>query len=259
MVNEKAMLARMAAKKAVILSAKCEGGSYIAVPNGDRRRRPVAWVNKDMIKRWLAAGVIVKTDKNYELVPSFERRTQQAEKFGALAAHGHQHRDMKARTMFNPDGLRRPVMVNGFASVFQRLSRQENAQGKPFLKIDEIEAGERFASDYAKSMMGALATQNYASVGSAAASQVNSAENVSVQVIDSQRRVSEALAYVGPGFDHVLTALCGREWGLAQIEAEQGWSKSSGRTVLKLALARLSIYYGCKAGVKPSVKTVRSA
>lgn len=254
MLNEKAMLARMAAKEAVILSAKCEGGSYIAVPKGDRRRRPVAWINKDMIKRWLADGIIIKKYENYELVPSFEHRMGQTQRYGARAAHGHQHRDMKPKTVFNPDGLRRTVLVNGFASVFQRLARQENADGKPFLYIDEIEAGERFAADYAKSMMGALAAQNYAGVGGAAATRINSAENVSVQVIDARRKVAEALVYVGPGLDKVLTALCGREWSLAQIETEQGWSRSSGRTVLKLALARLSIYYGCKAGVKMPAK-----
>jgi len=250
MIRTNKILERLVLKKAVIVTTQCQGDSYAAVPHGDRRCRPVAWISKTVISQWLADGSLVETNKNYAIEPSLAKRIKQARKYGASAAHGHQHRDMTSRTIFNPDGLRRHVQVNGFASVFQRLARQETADGKPFLQVDEIEAGERFAADYSKSMMGALATQNYGAVSGISTSG-NSAENISISAVDAKQRTAKALAYVGPGLDRVLTALCGREYSLGQIEAEQGWSKSSGKTVLKLALSRLSVFYGCKAGAAP--------
>ncbi len=256
MINTQKILERLVLKKAVIVTTQCQGESYAAVPHGDRRCRPVAWISKTVLSQWIADGVLSEKNGNYSIIPSFAKRAAQERIYGSAAAHGHQHRNMAARTIFNPDGLRRHVQVNGFASVFQRLARQENADGQPFLQIDEIEAGERFAADYSKSMMGALATQNYGAVGGVSSSG-NSAENISISAVDARQRIAQALDYVGPGFDRILTALCGREYSLGQIEAEQGWSKSSGRTVLKLALSRLSLYYGCKAGVRSARQSAR--
>ncbi|PHR94338.1 MAG: hypothetical protein COA69_01720 [Robiginitomaculum sp.] len=246
------LLARIAHKHAIIVHDEGGRDMFIALPYGDRRRRPIAWIDHNMLNRMLASGALEQQDKKHSkvfiLAPSYKNRISGIPHNEAKNSFANQHRDVQTRDVYTPDGVRRSARVNS-ASIFRRLARHVDRSGRPFLLADEVEAGERFARDYACSMTGSVSTQNMASTGGMGGTHDNVAENMSVMALDAKRRVREALEMLGPGMDRTLIALCGREWGLEQIEAAEGWPKRSAKTVLKLALVRLSAYYGCKPGI----------
>jgi len=257
MMKDQRMLARLMDKKAVIVPGEKGSETYVALPRGDKRCRPVGFIDKLMLRRFIASGSVIKQDQNFVISPSLLKRTKIGKTHGLSTAYANQHRDLQIREVFNPDGLRRQVNIDKHMSVFRRLAIQKTANGQPFLMADEIEAGERFAGDYARSMMGSIATQNFDNVARDGKRMENTVENISISALDSRRRLNEALEFVGPGLDRALTALCGREWSMGQLETAEGWPKSSSKTVLKLALARLSAYYGCKPGQRPERPSYR--
>lgn len=65
--GDRALLSHLANKKARILSERHDNWQYIAVPNGDKRRRPVAWVNDSTLQRLLKIGVLVQNGNAYVL------------------------------------------------------------------------------------------------------------------------------------------------------------------------------------------------
>lgn len=254
-LKETRLLARIAHKQAVIMQDESANDMFIALPHGDRRRRPIAWIDRSMLDRMLASGALVaherKHTKTFILAPSYKNRMSEADRNGVRESFANQHRDVQMRDIYTPDGVRRSARVNR-ASVFTRLARHIDRSGHPFLLADEVEAGERFARDYDLSMMGSVSTQNFSDMGGGSGSgggHFNTAENMSMMALDAKRRVMDVLEMLGPGMDRTLVALCGREWGLEQLELAEGWPKRSAKTVLKLALVRLSAYYGCKPGI----------
>jgi len=249
MDTQSKILKLMLDKQGHILAQSPASDTYIIVPRGDRRSRPKGWINKTELKQLLASGAIIKKDAAYVLCDSYIRRGKAAANHGRKHAHANQNRDLKQREIYHPDGIKRPARINQRLSVFHKLAAATNKDGSPVLQANEVEAGERFAADYDRSMMAAVATQNYGGVTSGGKSRVNTAENISISAMDARKRVMDALEIVGPGLNRALVVLCGYDWSLGQLENEQQWAKGSGRTILKLALSRLSEYYGCKPGV----------
>lgn len=70
-LEDRALLSHLANKKACILSERHDNWQYIAVPNGDKRRRPVAWINDNTLQRLLNVGVLVQNGNAYVLAKMF--------------------------------------------------------------------------------------------------------------------------------------------------------------------------------------------
>ncbi|PHS42042.1 MAG: hypothetical protein COA91_01385 [Robiginitomaculum sp.] len=239
----------MLEKQGHILAQSRTSEMYIIVPRGDRRMRPIGWVDISLLQQLRASGAICKKGRAYVLSESYVQRSRAGARHGRNHAHANQHRDLEKRDIYHPDGIKRPVRINQNHSVFNKLAKATNKDGTDFLQADEIEAGEMFAADYARSMMAGMASQNYQGVSSAGKGRENTAENISISAMDARKRVMDALAMVGSGLDRALVSLCVRDWSLRQLEAQEQWANGSGRTILKLALSRLSEFYGCKPGM----------
>lgn len=250
MSNQVKILKLMVAKQGEIIMQTNGQNGFAIHPRGDKRCRPVGWLDSELLDQMLAGGVVLKQRKSYILAPSYKRRTEAAKANGRGDAFANQHRQLEARNIYHPDGIKRPVRVNAHLSVLTQLAKKTDKAGHTFLAQDEIEAAQRFASDYARSMMGAIATQNYGGAAGRERRSVNTAEHISISALDARKHVMDALEIVGPGLDRALTALCGGDMSMGALEASENWARGSGKTVLKLALSRLSAYYGCKAGVK---------
>ena len=69
--EDRALLAHLAHKKARVLRERHDNWQYIAVPNGDKRRRPVAWINDNTLQRLLNVGVLVQNGNAYVLTNTF--------------------------------------------------------------------------------------------------------------------------------------------------------------------------------------------
>lgn len=249
MSRERGILKLMLDKRGVIIANDVRGDMLAIVPRGDRRCRPVGWVETKTLSRLLAHGSVVKKGDTYVLDTGFRHRETTAKTYGHNEAFANQHRQMEAREIYHPDGIKRPVRMNSHLSALTRLANTKDKNGQSFLDAHEIEAAQRFAADYARSMMSAIATQSYGDTASGGSRSINTAENISISAMDARKRVMGGLETVGPGLDRALTALCSGDMSIGALELSENWAKGSGKTVLKLALSRLSVYYGCRAGV----------
>ena len=249
MSKQRKVLKLMLARSGEIIPHDKGLDAYAIHPRGDRRCRPVGWLDTALLEQLLASGTVIKQKKSIVLAPSYIRRATASKTHGIGDIYANQHRQIEARDIYHPDGIKRPARINVHLSTLTRLVNQQGKDGQSFLAPDEIEAAGRFASDYARSMIGAIATQNYGNSVSRQRRNVNTAEHISITALDARKRVMEALKTVGPGLDKALTSLCGSDMTMGALETSENWAKGSGKTILKLALSRLSAYYGCRAGV----------
>jgi len=216
---------------------------YSAYPRGDRRKRPVCFVPADILKRFVADGLCIKTKRGYEVVPSAVKR--------ARGGHSAQHRDMAAQVMTDEHGRFRVAQVNRRTRApLERLMRRKTESGKPVLTEAEIEAGYRLARDYERSSLSVCVTQNYDRVGGGSGA-ARGPEDASLSAIDARRRYLDALDVLGPGLDRIVSGICCRQKDMMHIERDEGYARGSGLAVLKLGLQRLAVHYGTIAGVKP--------
>ena len=68
--------------------------------------------------------------------------------------------------------------------------------------------------------------------------------DLTAPVLDARRQLQAALGYTGPGLAEIAMAVCCSEVGLEECERGFALPKRSGKLLLKMALPRLSIFYG---------------
>lgn len=217
MTREGKILQVMLDKRGVIMMMGAGQDAYAIVPRGDRRCRPVGWVHSDNLTRLLAQGCIIKKAENYFLDPGYAHRAKTAKAHGVNDAYANQHRQLEAREIYHPDGIKRPARINNHLSTLTRLASRMDKNGQTFLAQDEIEAAKRFASDYARSMMAAVNTQNFGGAAGRERRATNTAEHISISALDARKHVMDALEAVGPGLDKALTALCGSDISMENL------------------------------------------
>ena len=72
----------------------------------------------------------------------------------------------------------------------------------------------------------------------------NKADDIPQGLLDAQKRVAQALAYIGPGLADMAVDVCCCESGLEATEKKYALPRRSAKIMLKLALMRLSVHYG---------------
>ena len=221
---------------------------WAIVPRGDRRCRPVGWLGHDDLQTLLSAGVIEKNKIGYGLAASYRKRALAGGEKGTVKTFSAQHRQSQTRQLYHPDGIASPTQSTRGGTSTDRLLNLRDKAGHRFFQTHEIEAAARFMQDYARSRMGAVVTQNYDGGANARGTRANTAEDISNQALDARTRVMAALDAVGPGLDQSLKLLHETDTTMGALETNQQWARGSGKTVLKLALGRLSNFYGCEVG-----------
>ena len=141
-----------------------------------------------------------------------------------------------------------PAAVNTSESPLAWLAGRKDADGKPMLSTDMLQAGERLRRDFETGQMGERVTSQWgASImpGSRRRSGVaDHGLNRSERALAARQRVWRALQHVGPGLSSILLEVCCLASGLEAAERHLKWPKRSGRLVLLIALERLAQHYG---------------
>lgn len=259
------ILKRLVSQNAVIFPTAFSG-AYAAYPNGDRRRRPICWLEAKQFIEIRSAGVLQSEGDGYRVKESALRNTHSGSKaqtriktahYNTLDQgginHSAQHRSMEEREKFVFGESIRSVAVNTRTSPLRALSKARPGQAHRILSIAEVEAGEQFAKDYEFANMSSIATQNYEAAPIGKGSGFPSG-GLSDSRLDARNRVMEALKAMGPGLDRVVTSVCVNELSLERLERTEDWMRGGGFTVLKLGLQRLVKFYGTEAGQKPLSK-----
>ncbi|MEM9796521.1 MAG: DUF6456 domain-containing protein [Pseudomonadota bacterium] len=135
------------------------------------------------------------------------------------------------------------LRVNLAESPLGALARKKDRDGKPFLSMDLVIAGERLREDFERAQLGPRVGQNwerFLTAGSRGDIRVDGRAGGSD---DARDRVSEALRALGPGLGDVVLRVCCFLEGLETAEKRMGWAARSGKIVLRIALQRLHAHY----------------
>jgi hypothetical protein len=148
------------------------------------------------------------------------------------------------------------TLVDLSESPLAQLARHRTRDGRLFLEVSEVNAGERLRSDYTRGqIMPRLGANWIASVASGRRDGAGGAVELTETALAARLRVEKAIAAVGPELSGVLLDICCYLKGLERVEAERGWPARSAKIVLKSALGALSRHYDPKAArrAKPRV------
>lgn len=108
----------------------------------------------------------------------------------------------------------------------------------------ELEAGGRLHSDFHRAMRSPHQTMDWSRPVFVDGGTAAGSGDISVSTLDAQKRLAKALAYVGPGLADMAVDVCCSEIGLEATEKKFALPRRSAKIMLKLALMRLSVYYG---------------
>ncbi len=228
--------------------------------------RPIAVFDVDLAAEFLRQDWIKHTTRRsasvrYRITDvgrSFLRRALSDERGARRAAGGMaeaatpfagQHQQRGERLFTDPlTGKPEAVSVNLGESPLGWLARRKGPDGKPFLKLEEVDAGERLRSDFEAAQIGPQVAQDWRKF-------LTPGDRYSGNPVpggpgegasNARDRVMKALEVLGPGLSDVALRTCCFLEGLETCERRMGWSARSAKVVLKLALERLADHYGLK-------------
>lgn len=213
--------------------------------DGDRRRRPMAWLPRADLDVLYQHGHLKRVRKGY----AFSHAAERAFIEGRWSLSPDMHmKNISYERVYVPSGVQRMVRRRNGGHILRRLSRERGPNQQAFLTPHEIQAGELFQKDYAKCFAyNRPSVENFSQV-QVDRSRENSQEMLTAAHIDATTAFEAAKAVLGPGLEQAAMVICGEGKSLDSLERAQEWSRGSGRMILKLALQRLVRYYGTCPG-----------
>lgn len=233
-------LVRSLHKAKALIIRRTDATDWPAYRGGDRRTRPLFWVNRADVEQLIADGVLVITEKGVDLGEETRRRL----------TYGHSAREIVERSEFIPSGVERPVRRNVRGSVILRLARRRDKFGNPLLSEEQLGAAQQYAADFHRSRGNGRAGSSSFSVKVDHAARHDAVEHAVLSHLDGHDRLARARKAIGPKLSKLLDGVCGANERLEAIERAETWSAGTGLSVLHIALDLLVTHYGTKAGVR---------
>jgi DNA-binding MarR family transcriptional regulator len=153
-----------------------------------------------------------------------------------------QHQIQGERIVANANGDE-VLRVNLAESPLGSLARKRDKDGKPFLSLELVAAGERLREDFERGQMGPRLGQDWDRFLTSGVRSDFRPGGGGGGSEAARIRVSEALRALGPGLGDVVLRVCCFLEGLEAAEKRMGWSARSGKIVLRIALQRLQAHY----------------
>lgn len=225
-------------------SVDCRGshGPYPVLVRGDRRTKPTEWVPDAVIKALLASGDLVQSPRGLRVARGTKARLENPV---PERAYTEQHGPQSERNIYTPDGVIRSARVNESFHSLRRIARRRDSKGMPQLPAHLIEAGERFANDYARAHGDHITTQNYdAPIVDGGTDHGTASTARAVSRLDAHKRYAAARASMGGGLDQTVIKICCNDYALERLERDAAWAKGAGLVVLRMGLERLAEFYG---------------
>jgi hypothetical protein len=241
-------LARPGAVLAPLAGGKPGHGVYA---DGDRRRRPLARLDRAALIQAVEAGWLTQTGEGVyglSLTGRQQLISDAPERRPALTT--------ERRLAPDPEGGVRIQTVNPNTcdGPLARYARSRNGQ-PPLLEPAHLSAADSLMRDFELSSLASRVTQDWSGVpGGGGRSAPRDRSDAPLRRMKAQERVMDALAAVGPGLDHWLVEILIRQSAMTDAERRLNWPSRSGAQALKLALDRLAVHYRLKpmgAGVDP--------
>jgi DNA-binding PadR family transcriptional regulator len=164
-----------------------------------------------------------------------------------------QHQLWGERAVEQDDGTIRKMRINLAESPLAALARRKGPDGRPFLTMDLVQAGERLREDFERAQMGPRVAQNWEKFLTGGDRGAGFSDGgIGEGPRAARDRVTRALDDLGPGLADVVLRICCFLEGLESAEKRLGWSARSGKIVLKIGLQRLLKHYEEVYGFVPA-------
>lgn len=240
---ERALL-RLASPGAVLAPLR-EGGNYGVFPQDDRRRRPLARLAAEAVRKLAADGAIDAAGDGFVLSEAGRARVRR-EGSNADERYLAQHAVLGERAVVDSDGEVRRVRRVAASEVILRLAALRDSTGAPWLSASEVDAAERLRAHWERGQAGLTAGSDWTAPprGEGARGPGNAREAALAARCDARRRVEQALDALAAPLRRVVERVCLHEEGLEALERAQGWPSRSGKLALKLGLAQLAMGVG---------------
>ncbi len=181
-----------------------------------------------------------------------KRRRRPMELAEAATPFVAQHQVWGERPVKQDDGAIRKIRVNLAESPLAMLARRKGRDGKLFLSMDLVQAGERLREDFERAQMGPRVAQNWEKFLTGSDRGAGFSDGgIGEGPRAARDRVSDAMDDLGPGLADVVMRVCCFLEGLESAEKRLGWSARSGKIVLKIGLQRLLKHYETRHGFVP--------
>lgn len=214
----------------------------------------IACLQQGRIARYAITNV-GKTALKRLLDEDRKRRTAGAGMAEAPSQFQAQHAVWADAEPTDETGTRRRMRVNLAESPLAGLARRKDADGKPFLGPDLVQAAERLREDFERAQMGPRVGQNWERfLTGGDRGGFMSDSGLAEGPREARERVSAALDDLGPGLADVVMRVCCFLEGLEKAESRLGWSARSGKVVLKIGLQRLLRHYEQRYGFVPALR-----
>jgi Domain of unknown function (DUF6456) len=241
MIGFAGWLRRMSTPGAVLKPINGDAGTYGVFPKGDLRRRPLARLSAASLAKARAEGVLREISPDcYQLAVRPDVVAQRR-----AGDYRSPHQLIFEQPVVDGDGNTTTLRVNIADSPLARWMKPDVTTGRSWLSETEFEAGERLRADYHRSVLSERVTANWEGyLAPTVGRSSRGAGDAPLSAIAAKESVYSALDFVGPGLDRILSAVCLRENGIETVEQAESWPRRSGKTILKVGLQRLAIYYG---------------
>jgi len=182
-----------------------------------------------------------------------KRRRAPMELAEAATPFRAQHQLWGERPVEQEDGSIAKMRINLAESPLAALARRKGPDGKPFLGMDLVQAGEKLREDFERAQMGPRVAQNWEKFLTGGDRGAGFSDGGIAEGPQAARdRVTRALDEMGPGLADVVLRVCCFLEGLESAEKRLGWSARSGKIVLKIGLQRLLKHYHEAYGFVPA-------
>ena len=233
------MLARLAEGRSALRQMK--GGYLLAIGSAASGQSRVP---KRLVEFCLRQDWLEQSGGDLVLSQAGRARLRRSQTEGDPFREQHQ---LRAVTLKEIDGTRRPMLVNEAESPLGWLKSRKSRSGRPLISEAQYEAGERLRADYWFANLSPRVTANWSAPAPSGRSRRGApldAASLRDEVIAAKERVMRALDAVGPELSQVLVDICCELKGLEEAERSHDWPQRAGKVVLQLGLTRLARHYG---------------
>lgn len=211
-------------------------GGYLVRGGSDRRRRPLLKLDE-------AAFALLSREPGLSPRPEGGWRLTRAPTPVAEIRAGRPSLIEGRRAYIEADGRTVTRTVNLGESPIAWLARRRDASGEAWLTPVEIAAAEKLRDDFARAGTLGRLTMTWDAGPKTRGGRGPGAEPAE-RARFAKDRIARALDEVGPGLREILEHVCFAGTALEAAERTLGLPRRAGKTVLKLALQRLSRHYG---------------
>lgn len=215
-----------------------DGDMFGLFRDGQKRKKPLVLIAGLHVRAWRQADLLhADGSQNWRLSPVgrawVHRYTAEHDPF----QEQHQLR-IAAGTSLAPQARRN-------ASQTPLAWLKTRSRGQKFgLTEFEFMAGEKLGSHYAQARTTQKTTMDWSRPVFVDGGEAVGFEDIPARQIEARRRLTDAMAYAGPGLADILLSVCCYEQGLEVCEVSFSLPQRSAKLMLKLGLMRLSVFYG---------------